>query len=89
MSDAAKEAWTVVGDLLSNLRPIAEKHPGEMMSATEFNAALRLAKKAFSGSATIQEMKEMRNDMGHERAKAIDVVSRLAALDGAINTARS
>ncbi len=87
MSDA-NEAWSVVGGLLSNLRPIAEKHPEQIMSATEFNAALRLAKKAFSGSATIQGMKELLNNAGHEQAKAIDVVSRLAALDGAINATR-
>jgi hypothetical protein len=86
--DPANEVRLVVQGLLEHLRPIAEKHPGEVMSTTEFNQALSLAKKAFGGSATIGGMQAMHDSMGHDYAKAIDVVSRLAALDAAISANR-
>ncbi len=84
MASLADEVRSVVRKLLESLQPIAEKHPEKLIGTTEFKDLLPRAKQAFPESPTIQEMKPFSGT-----AKAVDVVARLSALEGAVSATRT
>ncbi len=83
MADLAQEVRQMVIRLLENLRPIAEKHPDQILEAASFNQVLGLAKKVFPESEAIKGMKEF-----VRVANAGDLVQRLSVLDGAATASR-
>jgi hypothetical protein len=84
MANLADEVRSVVRRLLESPQPIAEKHPEKLIGATEFKDLLPRAKEAFPESPTIQAMKAFSGT-----AKAVDVVARLSALEGAVSASRA
>jgi hypothetical protein len=77
---ARVEIREAVHAMIENLKPIAERHPGTVTTASHFNSLLERARRSFPDSEAIRDIPRTGND----GVTFFDLLSMLSVLSGAV-----